>query len=100
MLYWYFLYINIYNEIFPAAEFEQKVQFPLPIGDTRYAYFLKRIIKVGWSCLTSHRQRGHLETVPPFTVPCKGREARFLHQSHRESNLRSLRDSPLLKNLS
>ena len=26
-------------------------------------------------CLTSHRQRGHLETAPPFTVPCEGREA-------------------------
>ena len=32
---------------------------------------------VGWLCFTSHRQRGHLETVPPFTVPCEGREARF-----------------------
>ena len=31
---------------------------------------------VGWLCLTSHRQRGHLETAPPFTVPCEGREAR------------------------
>ena len=31
---------------------------------------------VGWLCLTSHLQRGHLETAPPFTVPCKGREAR------------------------
>ena len=31
---------------------------------------------VGWLCLTSHRQRGHLETVPPFTVPCEGCEAR------------------------
>ena len=30
----------------------------------------------GWFCLTSHRQRGHLETAPPFTVPCEGREAR------------------------
>ena len=27
-------------------------------------------------CLTSHRQRGHSETAPPFTVPCEGREAR------------------------
>ena len=26
-------------------------------------------------CFTSLQQRGHLETVPPFTVPC-GREAR------------------------
>ena len=31
---------------------------------------------VGWLCLTSHRQRDHLETAPPFTVPCEGREAR------------------------
>ena len=31
---------------------------------------------VGWLCLTSHRQRGHLETAPPFTVPREGREAR------------------------
>ena len=23
---------------------------------------------VGWLCFTSHRQRGHLETAPPFTV--------------------------------
>ena len=34
------------------------------------------ISKYGWLCLTSHRQRGHLETAPPFTVPCEGREAR------------------------
>ena len=40
---------------------------------------------VGWLCLTSHRQLGHLETAPPFTVPCEGREARFLHRPHRES---------------
>ena len=31
---------------------------------------------IGWLYLTSHRQRGHLETAPPFTVPCEGREAR------------------------
>ena len=29
---------------------------------------------IGWLCFTSHRQRGHLETAPPFTVPCKGRD--------------------------
>ena len=27
-------------------------------------------------CFTSHQQRGHLETAPPFTVPCEGLEAR------------------------
>ena len=30
---------------------------------------------VGRLCLTSHRQRGHLETAPPFTFPCEGHEA-------------------------
>ena len=50
---------------------------------------------VGWLYFTSHRQRGHLETAPPFTVPCEGREARFLNRSHRESNPGSLRGSPL-----
>ena len=34
------------------------------------------ILLVGWLCFTSHRQRGHLETAPPFTVPCEGREVR------------------------
>ena len=29
---------------------------------------------VGWLCLMSHRQRGHLETAPPITVPCEGHE--------------------------
>ena len=42
--------------------------------------------RFGWLCLTSHRQRGHLETAPPFTVPCEGCEAWFLHCSHRELN--------------
>ena len=37
---------------------------------------LYKILLVGWLCLTSHRQRGHLETVPPFSVPCEGLEAR------------------------
>ena len=31
---------------------------------------------VGWLSYMSHRQRGHLETTPPFPVPCEGREAR------------------------
>ena len=50
---------------------------------------------VGLLCLTSHRQRGHLETAPPFTVPCEGLEAKFLHRPHRESNPGWLRGSPL-----
>ena len=35
--------------------------------------FKKIVLKilVGWLCFTSHRQRGHLETASPFTVPCK-----------------------------
>ena len=36
---------------------------------------------VGWLCLTSHRQRGHLETAPPFTVPCEGCEAPMYSKS-------------------
>ena len=27
-------------------------------------------------CFTSLQQRCHLDTAPPFTVPCEGREAR------------------------
>ena len=41
---------------------------------------------VCWLCFTSHRQRGHLETAPPFTVPCEGYEARLIHRSHWELN--------------
>ena len=50
---------------------------------------------VGWLCLTSHRQRGHLETAPPFTVPCEGREARYIHRSDRELNPGPSHCSPL-----
>ena len=50
---------------------------------------------VGWLCFKSHRQRGHLETAPPFTVPCEGREARLIHRTHRESNPGLSRGSPL-----
>ena len=50
---------------------------------------------VGWLCLTSHRQRGHLETAPPFTVPCEGREARQIHRSDRELNPGPSHGSPL-----
>ena len=55
---------------------------------------------VGWLCCTSHRQRGHLETAPPFTVPWEGREARFLHyrflhRSYRESNPGPSHGSPI-----
>ena len=32
---------------------------------------------VDWLCFTSHRHRGHLETAPPFTVPCEGCKAPF-----------------------
>ena len=50
---------------------------------------------VGWLCFMSHQQGGHLEKAPPFTVPCKGREARFLNHSHWESNPWPSRGSPL-----
>ena len=29
---------------------------------------------------TSLQQRGHLETAPPFTVPCEGGEARYIQK--------------------
>ena len=50
---------------------------------------------VGWLIFTSHRQRGHLETASPFSVPCEGREARLTHRSHRESNPGPSRGGPL-----
>ena len=50
---------------------------------------------VGWLCLTSHRQRGHLETAPLFTAPCEGREARWIHRSDRESSPGPSHGSPL-----
>ena len=50
---------------------------------------------VGWLCFTSHRQPSHFETAPPFTLPCEGSEAQFLHRSHRESNPGPSRCSPL-----
>ena len=53
------------------------------LASTYFTLFYRRvhvlytgIWLVGWLCLTSHQQRGHLETAPPFTVPCKGHEAR------------------------
>ena len=51
----------------------------------RVGYLTLSLNLVGcWLCLTSHRQWGHLDTAPPFTVPCEGREAWFLHHSHRD----------------
>ena len=54
---------------------------------------LSWLVDVGWLCFTSHRQRGHLETAPPFTV--EGRESRFLHSFHWESNSGPSHGSPL-----
>ena len=44
---------------------------------------------VGWlfGCVLRPIDTGHLETAPSFTVPCEGHNARFLHCSHRKSNL-------------
>ena len=45
--------------------------------NTRPYYYNLLNIKVGWLCFTFHRQQGRLETAPPFTVPCEGREDWF-----------------------
>ena len=42
-------------------------------------------------------EKGHLETAPPLTFPCEGREAGFLHRLNRESNPGALRGSALHK---
>ena len=47
---------------------------------------MKPSLSIGWLCFTSLRQRGHLVTAPPFTVPCEGLEAWLIHCTHRESN--------------
>ena len=48
-----------------------------PLTDKCYLTLTQgKVGLVGWLFLTSHRQRGHLETAPPFTVPCEGSEAR------------------------
>ena len=68
-----------------------------------YYYEYLRIFKINdkllnlysWLCFMSIQQRGQLETAPPFTVPCEGCEARFLHRFHRESNLGPSCVSPL-----
>ena len=54
------------------------------------------LMLAGWLCFLSHRQRGHLETAPQFTVPFEGREAWFIHRSNRESNPGPSRGSPSL----
>ena len=49
---------------------------------------LARPINVPWTA-------GSFKVAPPLTLPCEGREARFLHPIHRESNPGSLHGSPL-----
>ena len=56
---------------------------------------ISSILHVGWLWFTSHQQRGHLETAPPLTVPCKGHEVWFLHRSNRELNPRPSHGTPL-----
>ena len=57
--------------------------------------YRNRLFIVGWLCFMSHRQRGLLQTAPPFTVPCEGRAARKIHRFHLESNPGPSHDSPL-----
>ena len=42
-----------------------------------------------------HMVGGLVVTAPPFTVPCKGCEARFVHPSNWEKNPKLSRGSPL-----
>ena len=81
--------------LFQYREFERKGPSLLYVNGTGLCE--KSIIQsgVGWLCFTSHRQRGHLEMAPPFTVRCEGREARLLHRTHRELNSEPSRGSPL-----
>ena len=47
------------------------------------------LMLVGWLCFTYHQQRGHLETTPPFSVSCEGREAyEELYLQQRVTNFR------------
>ena len=50
---------------------------------------------VGFVYIASHQQRGRLDTVPPFTVPCGRREAQYVHQSQRELNPGASRGRPV-----
>ena len=45
--------------------------------------YLLSLWLVGWLCFTSHRQRGHLQTAPPFIVPCERREAHISNPGRR-----------------
>ena len=44
--------------------------------------------------LTKMAQWSYFYMAPPFTVPCEGRQSRFLHRLLRESSPGSLRGSP------
>ena len=64
-------FILITGEIYGHLHLKPlKCMYVCIFAHTHYIYM------VGWLCLTSDRQRGDLETAPPFTVPCEGREAR------------------------
>ena len=45
---------------------------------------------IGWLCLTSHQQQGHIEPAPPFTVPCE------IHRSDWELNPGPSHGSPFV----
>ena len=78
------LYSNHWDLCTIDEEKEDRVVFCPVVGKKNYVKDMKipsylpkvSVGRVGWLCLTSHRQRGHLETAPPFIVPCEGREAR------------------------
>ena len=63
-------------DIFCSVQMGYKIYHPGSRSSDNFAAVLAQYWLVGWLCLTSHRQRGHLEMAPSFTGPCKGREAR------------------------
>ena len=87
-----FIYVYIYSVQWPLT----RGWPPVRVASQKGFHCICSYLCVLWfGCLTSHRQWGHSETAPPFTVPCEEREAWFLHRSHRESNPGPSRCTPL-----
>ena len=80
------MFCSFIKKYFDSSEIDHPISvicFPLK---KCYIFFIIFInlndVLVG--CVLHPIKRGHLQTAPPLTVPCKGREARLLHHSHRK----------------